>query len=178
MNPENQKLSPTKCLRCGAKSVKPRTGCGRTTRFRTMQTMPIPVELLIPACGVCKSEYIDEATSAALAPHFQEAFLTELRIRARVAIDILVHHISLRKLEQLLGLSQGYLCRVRAIGSNSPELVAHLALLCQDPPVRLLELERFWALPAEGWPPPAKPATRTALSPHQFYPRKHKGATP
>ena len=109
----------------------------------------------------------------------KEAFLTDLRTRVRVAIDILSHHISQRQLEELLGLSQGYLSRLRACASNpSAELVAHLAMLCQDPPTRLLELERFWALPAEKWPPPATPATRTARSPHRYYPRKSKGNTP
>ncbi len=109
----------------------------------------------------------------------KEAFLTDLRTRVRIAIDILSHHISQRKLEHLLQLSQGYLSRLRACVSNpSAELVANLAMLCQDPPTRLLELERFWALPAETWPPPATPATRTALSPHGYYPRKPKGNTP
>ena len=112
-------------------------------------------------------------------PQTKEAFLTDLRTRARVAVDILSHHISQRRLEHLLRLSQGYLSRLRAGVSNpSAELVANLAMLCQDPPTRLLELERFWALPAESWPPPAKPATRTALSPHGYYPRKPKGNTP
>ena len=109
----------------------------------------------------------------------KEAFLTDLRTRVRVAIDILSHHISQRRLDHLLRLSQGYLSRLRACASNpSAELVAHLAMLCQDPPTRLLELERFWDLPAEEWPPPAKPATRTALSPHKYYPRKSKGIMP
>ena len=108
----------------------------------------------------------------------KEAFLTDLRTRVRVAIDILSHHISQRRLELLLGLSQGYLSRLRACMSNpSAELVAHLAMLCQDPPQRLAELENFWALPAETWPPQAKPATRTALSPHGYYPRNPKGNT-
>ncbi len=109
----------------------------------------------------------------------KEAFLTDLRTRVRIAIDILSHHISQRKLEHLLQLSQGYLSRLRACVSNpSAELVANLAMLCQDPPTRLLELERFWALPADSWPPPATPATRTARSPHSYYPRKSKGSTP
>ena len=108
----------------------------------------------------------------------KESFLTDLRTRARVAVDILSHHISQRRLEHLLRLSQGYLSRLRAGVSNpSAELVANLAMLCQDPPTRLLELERFWELPAEKWPPPATPATRTARSPHRYYPRKSKGNT-
>ena len=109
----------------------------------------------------------------------KEAFLADLRTRVRIAVDILSHHISQRKLERLLGLSQGYLSRLRACVSNpSAELVANLAMLCQDPPTRLLELERFWELPAKEWPPPAMPATRTARSPHRYYPRKSKGITP
>ena len=112
-------------------------------------------------------------------PQTKEAFLTDLRTRARIAVDILSHHISQRKLESLLRLSQGYLSRLRACVSNpSAELVANRAMLCQDPPQRLAELENFWALPAETWPPPAKPATRTARSPHRYYPRKSKGNTP
>ena len=108
----------------------------------------------------------------------KEAFLTDLRTRVRIAIDILSHHISQRRIEHLLRLSQGYLSRLRAGVSNpSAELVVNLAMLCQDPPTRLLELERFWALPAETWPPPAKPPTRTARSPHRYYPRKSKGNT-
>lgn len=170
------KETPRKCIRCGAKSVKPRTGIGRTTRFRTMPTMPIPDHIVIPACGRCLSEYFDDETSATLAPQLQDAFLIDLRIRARVAIDILSHHVSQRKLEQMIGLSQGYLSRLRAGASNpSPELIAHLAMLCQDPPTRLVELENFWALPAEAWPPLAKPPTRITLSPHRYYPRKSKG---
>jgi transcriptional regulator with XRE-family HTH domain len=109
----------------------------------------------------------------------KEAFLTDLRTRVRIAVDILSHHISQRRLEHLLRLSQGYLSRLRARVSNpSADLVANLAMLCQDPPTRLAELERFWALPAEKWPPPATPATRTARSPHRYYPRKSKGITP
>ena len=150
-----------KCIHCGAKAVKPRSGIGRTTRYRTMPTMLIPKEILIPACGRCGSEYLDEATSASLATLLQEAYQACLRTRARVAIDILSKHISQRKLEQRLGLSQGYLSRLRAgDGNPSPELVSHLGLLCQDPPNRLVELERFWALPDEEWPPLAIPPTR------------------
>ena len=170
------KKTPRKCIRCGAKSVTPRTGLGRTTRFRTMPTMPIPDHIVITACGRCQSEYLDDAANRALAPQLQAAFLTDLRIRARVAIDMLAHHISQRKLEQMLGLSQGYLSRLRAGASNpSPELIAHLAMLCQDPPTRLTELQNFWALPAEEWPPLPKPPSRMARSPHRNHPRKSKG---
>ncbi|MBP8196407.1 MAG: helix-turn-helix transcriptional regulator [Deltaproteobacteria bacterium] len=177
--PDNPSSAARRCIRCGAKAVKPRTGLGRTTRFRTMPTMPIPEDVAIPACGRCQSEYLDEATSSSLAVRLQEVYLQSLRTRARIAIDILSHHISQRRLEQLLGLSQGYLSRLRAGASNpSPELIGHLGILCQDPPARLEELERFWALPDEEWPPLPKAPSRLARSPHRYYPRKPRPPSP
>ncbi len=150
-----------RCIRCGAKAVKPRTGIGRTTRYRTMPCMPIPENLLIPACGRCQSEYLDAETTAGLG--LQDVYLKCLRTRVRIAIDILSKHISQRRLEQLTGMSQGYFSRLRAgSGNPSPELVSHLGLLCQDPPTRLAELERFWALPDKEWPPLPIPPTRCA----------------
>ncbi|MBL8635178.1 MAG: helix-turn-helix transcriptional regulator [Myxococcales bacterium] len=134
--------------------MKPRTGPGRTTQYRNMPAMAIPDDVAIPTCGRCKSEFIDEHTSEAIAPRLQQAYLESLRTRARIAIDLLSKHISQRRLEQLLGLSQGYLSRMRAgTGNPSPELVSHLGTLCQDPATRLADLERFWSLPDTEWTP-------------------------
>lgn len=150
-----------RCIHCGTKAVKPRKGSGRTISYRTMPCMPIPEDILIPTCGRCKSEFLDEENSAVLAPSLQLVYLQSLRVRIRIAVDILSEHISQRRLERALGLSQGYLSRLRAgAGNPSPELVSHLAILCQDPPKRLIELERFWALPDDAWAPLAIPPTR------------------
>ena len=141
-----------KCIRCGVKAVKPRTGKGRTTRYRTMPFLRIPDAALIPTCARCGSEYLDEKTCEELSPLLHTVYLACLRTRVRLALDILSQHIPQRHLEQLLGLSQGYLSRLRAgAGNPSPELVSHLALLCDDAPRSLERLQRFWALPDEGW---------------------------
>ncbi len=106
--------------------------------------MPIPEDLLIPACGRCQSEYLDEEMSAALGPQLQEVYLACLRTRVRIAIDILSMHVSQCRLERMMGMSQRYFSRLRAGSRNpSPELVSHLALLCRDPPKRLEELAKF-----------------------------------
>lgn len=150
-----------RCIHCGTKAVKPRKGIGRTICYRTMPCMQIPNDILVPTCGRCKSEFLDEDAVALLTPSLQTAYLQSLRTRIRIAIDILSKHISQRRLERVLGLSQGYLSRLRAgSGNPSPELSSHLAILCHDPPTRLMELERFWALPDEEWPPMAIPQTR------------------
>jgi transcriptional regulator with XRE-family HTH domain len=55
---------------------------------------------------------------------------------------------SLRQIELLLGLSQGYLSKLRSGTSNpSPELTLLLGLLASNPRQVLQRAEEFWALP-------------------------------
>jgi len=113
-----------------------------------MKALAIPEDFLIPTCTRCKLEIFDAETSAKLAPILLEKYRLALRKRVRRAIEILREYTSQRRLELLLGLSQGYLSRLHAgAGNPSPELVSNLALLAKDPRLRLTELERYWAEP-------------------------------
>lgn len=71
-----------------------------------------------------------------------------LRARARSALRSLCpKQLSQRELERMLGLSQGYLCRLRATKGDavpSASLVSLLALLAQEPS-RIDELREYWA---------------------------------
>jgi len=143
-----------RCMHCGAKSVCPRKGAGRTIPYRTMPALELPADLRIPSCGRCTRLFLDRMDKETLSKVLQERYRASLHNRIRIAIDTLSQHISQRKLECLIGISQGYLSRLRAgDGNPSPELVGHLALLCQDPKTRLVELERFWCLPDDSWLP-------------------------
>lgn len=136
------------CKQCGARAMRPRARPGRTTRYRNMAALAIPDDFPIPTCSRCRTEQLDAETRAALATVLHEEYRSALRIRVRRAIDTLSQHISQRRLEMLLGLSQGYLSRLRSgAGNPSPELVSNLVLIAKDPKVRLLELERYWAEP-------------------------------
>lgn len=77
-----------------------------------------------------------------------------LRRRATVAIKALCPaFVTQRKLERVLGLSPGYLSRLRA-GGRTPGavLVNVLALVAADPVCRLNELACFWAAPSHLHP--------------------------
>lgn len=142
----------TRCLKCRQKSVRLRMRPGRTVRFRNMKALSVPEDLPIPTCGRCGAEYVDPQTAARIDVALMETYRNALRRWVRRAIDIVTEYISQRRLELLLGLSQGYLSRLRAgHGNPSPELVSHLALMAHDPPARLRELEQFWADP-DGFP--------------------------
>lgn len=145
--------APSKCIRCGSRSVRERKGAGRTVRYKTMPTMELPPELGVPTCGRCQALYLERMSQAALERTLRDTYTQSLRDRVHIALDELRWHVSFRRLEIKLGLSQGYLSRLRArAGNPSSELVCLLALLAIDPSL-LNELERFWATPDTTWQP-------------------------
>ena len=76
-----------------------------------------------------------------------EEYQTQLSERAIQALASLRSHISKRRLEILVDLSQGYLSKVSASAqAPSAVLVSLLVLLAADPK-RLLELEHYWLIP-------------------------------
>ena len=126
--------------------MRPRAGQGRKTSFRVLSSLPIPDDLRIPTCSRCLSQYTDLATEADLARELESVYLETLRGLASRAVRRLSQHISQRKLELRLGLSQGYLSRIAAgAGNPSPSLVALLHLLVRDPAARLIEVEHDWS---------------------------------
>jgi hypothetical protein len=115
--------------------------------FRNMTFLPLPATLEIPTCDRCGNEWIDPVTARALDHALQSAYADELRRRLEAALDAILAavDISQRRLEQLLGLSAGYLSRVRTRrGDPSAQLVSALSLIAQDPRRRLKELDRVW----------------------------------
>ena len=139
---------PKKCLYCGGKTVRPRRRPGRTIEYKTIAALPLPADLMIPTCSRCRAEYLDAEAAQRLEGVLSALYLAELRRRAGEAIKALRQHISQRRLELRLGLSQGYLSRLLTdAGNPSPALVLLLAQLAQDPASRLSEVERFWSAP-------------------------------
>ena len=115
--------------------------------------MLVPGHIEIPTCGRCRAEFVDGETATELEPELSAAYTSELQSRARTAIDKICLFISQRQLELLIGLSQGYLSRLRSgQGTPSPPLVAQLASLAIDPERRLAEIKRFWAV-SVNWCP-------------------------
>ncbi len=137
------------CKRCGVRAVRPHARPGRFIRFRNLAALSIPADFPILTCSRCGAETVDAKTRQKLAPPLEAEYRAALRVRICQTIDLLAPHISQRRLEHWLGLSQGYLSRLRAgAGNPSAELVSNLALLSMDPRVRLQELEDYWSRPS------------------------------
>ena len=135
-----------RCVRCGSRSVRPRTGKGRTRPYRVFAALPVPDDCLIPACRRCGAQYLDDETIAALRPVLERVYVAELQRLAALHIRRLPRRlISQRRLELLLGLSQGYLSRLAAgDGVPSAQLVLLLGHLADGAPESIENLKNFW----------------------------------
>ena len=133
-----------RCPCCGYASVHPLARPGRVVRYRNA-ALTLPAELCLPACRRCKYEPL--GLDAVPAELLESLYRADLRQRVAVAITRLQGFRSQRRTELLLGLSQGYLSRLRA-GEGVPgaPLVSLLALLAAHPQL-IAELEAYWTLP-------------------------------
>jgi len=136
-----------RCRECGDGSIRPFAKPGRTMPYRTMPALAIPAELAIPTCDRCGAEWIDEQTTTLLDDALEKEYRVALRARLDAALQRIgeMDEVSRRKIERLLGLSEGYLSRVaHDRGNPSAQLVSALALVARDPKRRISELERLW----------------------------------
>jgi hypothetical protein len=113
-------------------------------RYRNIGALLIPADFSIPTCGRCAAEFLNAATCDQLAPLLLKAYQAVLCGVASKLVPAATANLSQRRLEILLGLSQGYLSRIKSrSGQPSSILVALLHLLTQ--PGTAAELERFFA---------------------------------
>lgn len=112
------------CSHCGAQhAVRLRKRPGRTIPYRTLPALPLPEDVAIPSCSRCKAEVLDQPAREALDPLLTRLYAAELQRRIQNAIAVLSAVVSQRWLEHRLGLSAGYLSRLKAgAGTPSPAL--------------------------------------------------------
>ena len=143
------------CPCCGRHAVRPTAQPGRVCRYRHT-ALTLPADLLVPTCRRCKHLLLSFDSTPELAAALEATYRAELVQRAATEITKLRRHLSQRKLEVALDLSQGYLSRLRAgNGVPSASLVSLFALLRFEP-TRLDELARYWALPLGPKPPSSR----------------------
>jgi hypothetical protein len=133
------------CANCGKRAVTPRAGAGRRSPYKNFGSLEIPWDLEIPTCGNCGAEWIDRKTAARIDAALGEVAARELSARAREALEVLAASFNQGDLEAQLGLSAGYLSKVKH-GKETPSswLVAALAMLSVSPR-RLDEVAHVWA---------------------------------
>jgi hypothetical protein len=135
-----------KCPRCRRAAVRERGGTGRTIAYRVFADLALPDDVPIATCGKCGATYFDAATAAALGPTLKNQYNKRLLRLAREALRKIKPHLSHRRLERLVSVSQGYLSRVQTKPvCVSAQLVALLMLMAESPAAQLAALRRGWA---------------------------------
>lgn len=123
-------MSPFECPACGG-TVELRAGEPSTRAYRSIERLMVPsVEL--PICSNCGEEWLDKDATKRLDEALEGAYAEALQERAEWALGRLQHAIPQRELERLLGLSVGYLSKLKAGKKTSGSLTAALLLLAND----------------------------------------------
>ena len=90
---------------------------------------------------------MDPATARAIDEALKRVYQASLRTLLNKALSKIRARTSMRRVEHLLGLSEGYLSKVSNSRSDpSAELVSNLGLISKNPTSRLRDLETFWTL--------------------------------
>ena len=134
-----------RCYECGKGTIVPRTVPGRKITFKTLRDLKVPRTLAIPTCDHCGSEWMDEDTADAIDQAMYPVYRAEIKAMAQRAIDAICAVVQQRELESALGLSSGYISKIKKGDRDpSPELVAHLCTIAINPKARLKEIRAAW----------------------------------
>lgn len=133
------------CPECGTRTVEPRAEKGRTLPYRNFPALPIPAELVLPTCTRCGDIRIGAKEAEVLDGALEKAAQETLASLGKQAIEAIQEVATQRDVEARLGLSPGYLSKVKR-GREVPSaaLVSALVLLAVRPN-RLKELEGVWS---------------------------------
>jgi transcriptional regulator with XRE-family HTH domain len=140
-------MKPLICPTCNKGEVKDVVRAGRRMHFRTIPDLELPVDVAIPTCTnpECGEEWLDRTIATRVDEAMKVAYQAALTSKAEDAIARLKKKSPQRDLERLLGLSAGYLSKLKHGKETTAPLVATLMLLANDPR-RVDELRALWTM--------------------------------
>lgn len=135
------------CPTCNKGEVKDVARAGRRMHFRNIPDLEIPAGVVIPTCTnpACGEEWIDREVATRVDEAMKVAYQTALTAKAEESISKLKKKAPQRDLERLLGLSAGYLSKLKHGKETTAPLVVTLMLLANDPR-RVDELQTLWSM--------------------------------
>ncbi|HYO65107.1 MAG TPA: hypothetical protein VEU33_03410, partial [Archangium sp.] len=110
--------------------------------------LELPADLELPTCSACGQQWLDADASRRLDVAMEESYRAELIRKAEKSIEALRKHLPQRDLERLLGVSSGWLSKVKNGKETSAPMAALLMLLAEQPH-RVESLRRLWAVHPE-----------------------------
>lgn len=134
------------CPSCNEGDIVDQRKAGRSMPYRTIPDLAVPEELAIPTCNRCGEEWLDAAASARVEEALRQAYQVALCRKVEDSLRRLAEAgTTQQELERLLGLSVGYISKLKGGKETSPQLVATLMLLASEPQARIAELRSLWS---------------------------------
>ena len=138
------------CPACGLGQVEPAAGPGRRWSYKAISDLEVPESVAIPTCSGCGEVWVDDATTEALNAALEPVYRSALVVKAEKAIESLRVTYRQRMVEKRLGLSAGYLSKLRQTDrAPSAALVAALMVLAEHPE-QVVELASLWSVSPPG----------------------------
>ena len=126
--------------------------------------LEIPKDVEIPTCDNCGAEWMDRQTAQTIDHALERVYRDTLRALWGEVIRKITVHTSMRRVEQTLGLSEGYLSKVTNGRSEpSAELISNLGLIAKDVEPRLREIDVLWRRAPATAPKRSRPEARRAV---------------
>jgi hypothetical protein len=138
-------MKAKKCYECGQGTIQPLAVAGRIMAYKTLRDLEVPATLEIPTCDNCGSEWINDTVAEAIDEVMEPVYRAELAAMAKRAIEAIGLVIQQKELEQVLGLSAGYISKIKqGERQPNPDLVATLCSIATHPERRLKEIRDAW----------------------------------
>lgn len=133
MSTSTNKARERRCAACGKGPLERTARAGRFDEYKGVR-LPIPAELPLIECAACGERYISASDAERIDEALSAAYTALVRAGVEASIEKLHRGgVSIASVERELGLSEGYLSKIRKSVEPSFQLVALLALIAQDP---------------------------------------------
>ncbi len=136
------------CPACDVGHLRPVAKAGRRMPLKQIPDLEIPADVAMPTCDRCGAEILGDPELAALGAAMNAAYGQALSAKSEDAIRELAGAIPQREMERLIGVSAGYVSKLKhAQAEPRGPLTALLMLLADD--TRLIDrLRDLWSMRA------------------------------
>jgi hypothetical protein len=143
------------CPSCERGTLTNRGGRGRRFPHRIFRELELPEDVELPTCDNCGKIIFNPKIAAAFDEGMSRAYQSQLSQLISEALSKLTPaFMTQQDLERALGLSRGYISKLKGGKESSAVIAGLLGLLAVDPQARLTELEELWAGKRPAHPSP------------------------
>jgi hypothetical protein len=119
---------------------------GRRMPLKQIPDLEIPAHFAIPTCDRCDAEILGDAELVTLDSVMKSAYAQALSSKSEQSIRDLQGEVHQRELERLIGVSAGYVSKLKHAQAEPGGPITALLMLLADEPRLIERLRELWAM--------------------------------